>query len=89
MQQNPNVRAQVAPLSKLQLSLEARELPNLDVLSKTDGQVFVYMLARDLKTWNMIGKTEVYKYEKIQLFRRLDQIRHNFNFSFLNLLRKK
>ncbi len=67
MQPNPNVRAQVAPLSKLQLSLEARELPNLDVLSKTDGQVFVYMLAKDMKTWNLIGKTEVYKYDLIHL----------------------
>lgn len=45
-----------SPLAEL--SFECQNLPNLDIVSKTDPQVFVYM-ADPQGRWNPVGSTEV------------------------------
>ena len=43
--------------TEVELSLSCSQLPNLDLMSKTDPQVFIYM--KDGNNWLEIGKTEI------------------------------
>jgi hypothetical protein len=45
----------------VELSFECNGLANLDVLSKSDPQVFIFMQPRGSTNYDLIGKTEMLK----------------------------
>jgi hypothetical protein len=49
------------PLSKLELHFSCDALKNMDRLSKSDPQVYVYLQDPRTKVWSEVGKTEVIK----------------------------
>lgn len=52
-----NVAAQTLK-QRVALSISCRGLKNLDVMSKSDPQVEVYIKDKSAKAWTLIGKTE-------------------------------
>eukprot|EP00124_Ichthyophonus_hoferi_P003790 Ihof_evm5s354 gene=Ihof_evmTU5s354 len=46
------------PLSRLELTFRAKNLLDLDVFSKSDPRVFVYMKNKMSNTWHEVGSTE-------------------------------
>jgi len=47
------------PLTKVLLRFECRNLPNLDNLSLSDGQVWAFILDRQTNQWILLGTTEI------------------------------
>src|SRR3989338_8284047 len=53
----PNAASANDISTEVELSISCNQLPNLDLMSKTDQQVFIYM--RDGNNWLDVGKTEI------------------------------
>ena len=45
--------------NKVQLFISCRKLKDLDIISKTDPQVFVYVKEANQKAYTLIGKSEI------------------------------
>jgi len=54
----PGFLSHTLPITKLELSISARNLLNMDLLSKSDPQCFVYMRESSAENWREIGRTE-------------------------------